>query len=186
MTVLVRGLVFDTGASGTPLALHEQQETVNYGSSTTEVTSTAWREILSIEKPHDTTAELKVYDDVTGAIVARLKPWESTSRYQTIQTPHVVPAGTSLRVTYYTYPAQLVDENQTIETSVPDEFLTWRASGDLQYLQNQPEAAQLAWSKAEEVLVNAINAARTHGERDSTIRPDTTFLNWGNDVGDPF
>jgi hypothetical protein len=180
MTVLVRGLVRDSTASGTALEFHTQEETVDLGSSTTEVTSTSFVEILAIEKPHSTTAELRVFDNVNGNVIARIKPWDTTAQFKKISTPLVVPAGTALPIRYYAYPQMLTSIDQSVETAIPNDFLVWRAAGDLHFIENMPDAAQLSWAKAEEVLTNAINARRSFGQRDATAVPDGDYLNWGD------
>jgi hypothetical protein len=180
LSVLVRGLVRDSAASGTALEFHQEEEVVSLGSSTTEVTSTSFVEILAVEKPHNTVSSLSVFDNVTGAIIGRISPWETVSRYKKLSTPLIVPAGHPLQVRFYAYPPNLTSIDQTVEASVPDDFLVWRTAGDLYMIENMPDAAQLAWAKAEEVLTNSINARRSFGQRDATAMPDSNYLDWSD------
>jgi hypothetical protein len=177
-SVILRGLIFDSTASGTALELYEAEETVSVSDDTTWTESAnSYREILAIEKPFNTTAGLVARDQQDTTIRARIAPWEDTAAYVKIETDFPVGVGTQLRVTYFTKPDQITSINDAANPAVPDQFLLWRAVGDIHWIQNQESAARVAWGKADELLQDRILAQKTTGGLEATT-PSLDGLDW--------
>jgi hypothetical protein len=177
-SVILRGLIFDSTASGTALELYEAEETVSVSDDTTWTESAnSYREILAIEKPFNTTAGLVARDQEDTTIRARIAPWEDTAAYVKIETDFPVGVGTQLRVTYFTKPDQITSINDAANPAVPDQFLLWRAVGDIHWIQNQESAARVAWGKADELLQDRILAQKTTGGLEATT-PSLDGLDW--------
>lgn len=179
-SVLVRGLVQDAGASGTALHRYVVEEVVPIADETDTDTNNSYVEVLAVEKPPNTTASLTIKEAEAGTTLARIEPWEETARYRAIETVFKMSAGEEIRVRYYGRPQRINTQTQPVELAIPRDFLVWRVAGDIHWIRNEAQAAQLAWGKAEEILNNRINALRAHGRRGATLIPGENGIIWGD------
>jgi len=163
-TVYVHGLALDTAASGTPLMYFDTREIVI--AQETPVASThLFKEILGIETDTlDKNSSVTVrYSD--GTIAARIAPNERHSRYQRIEWLAVPAAGSTITVRYYADPAKIVSESQQVDPQVDQEFMIWRVAGDLHWINQEAQAAQAAWGKADSRIQERLNSENSHGDK---------------------
>lgn len=180
--VFVRGLVRDTTSSGTTGELNMLEENIVLNGSDFTQTSNEFVQLWTIEKDFNTTAEVLIRDTMATnpQIISRIYPWESRPEYQRVECILVPTLGTQVRVRYFARPPRIIRLLQTIEEEVDQDYLVWRVAGDLHWHQNERDAAQIAWGKAEEVLQNRINQERMHGDADYRAMPTSMFLDYND------
>ncbi|MCI0354823.1 MAG: hypothetical protein L0099_07280 [Acidobacteria bacterium] len=183
MRVLVRGLGRDTAASGTALELYPIEEILSMGGSGITLTANTYVEILSLEKDEATLTDLLVTDNVTGLRLARIPSWAARSGLQRVEFLHVPPANTSVRVDYYRHPDRITGENETLDASIPEDYIVWRTVGDLEWIMERAEAAQLAWARAEANMQADYVAEETRGDYRIDPHPWTPGY---DDLEEPF
>ena len=87
----------------------------------------------------------------------------------------VPPVGTIFRIEYFRKPDELETEDQPVDVSIDTDYLTWRAAGDLHWINKEQGAAQAAWAKADEIIGSAITANESRGEVPHTFSPLFTY-----------
>lgn len=174
--VYVRGLARDTVASGTALELYETEETVSINSSETQQTTTLFTRIDSIEKPRGTLADLLVAEDADGRRISRIPTWAAHPLYKAIRFLYIPSANTTLDIEYFRRPDRLTSESQSIDPRIDEEALVWRAAGNLHWTDQEGQAAQRAWGKADEILAISKGAEDQFGERDFHVEPENFYL----------
>lgn len=162
--VYVTGLARDTSASGTAEEFYNVEETLQMAGTGATDTATTFVEVRTLQKTSDTVGDLVVRATTGSAFLARIPKRDSQSRYRRLEFQDVPAAGRVLRVEYYTRPEELVDEEQSVEPSVDEKFMLWRAVGDLHWINKEFDAAQAAWDKADQILA-ADTRAENYGER---------------------
>lgn len=166
IAVQVRGLVFDSAASGTALALREVQESVQMA-GVTNFSANYYRKVISIQKDKGTTNGLSVaYGSSLRAYVA---PWDTRPMYQQIQLMFVPIAGTQLEISYQKRPDRITSEDDSLPGFVNEEAVMWRAAGNMHWMDNEGQAAQIAWTKADQELDRVRNEEQTHGEKSYAV-----------------
>ncbi len=178
--VLVRGLVFDSTASGTALELRMAEETLNMGGSGFTATSNTFREVFALEKTRDSTSDLIVQNPLNSQTIGHIPTWDTRNEFKKIEFLFPPSGVTPVKVTYFTKPEPLGAEDQTIDPALPTDFLVWRSTGDLHWIKNEREPAQVAWAKAEEILQNRINAERTFGDANMQAIPTSDHLDFSD------
>lgn len=174
IAIQIRGLISDSTASGTALELFEAKETLTLAGVTLASTN-SYTTIISIQKDKGTAADVLIGTAADGQI-ARIPSWESRPLYHKVQFSPV-PTGQTLEVTYFRRPDRLTSEDDPIEASVNEEALVWRAAGNLHWMDNEGQAAERAWQKANEVVVLKRNEEETFGEKDFTVSPWLGYVN---------
>lgn len=151
--VHVVGLVRDSTASGTPLELYEAQETV-YLTGTNATSTNQFAEILKIEKDTlDADQDVLVKYTYNGKPVSRIMHNERAPQYKRVEflgTPNV---GDRFVCQYYTNPEKIVAEDVVLDPAIDSDVILWRVVGDLHWINSEGEAANGAWSKAEDKLL---------------------------------
>jgi hypothetical protein len=178
MSVFVRGLVRDSESSGTNVELYTVEETLSIVDNSGTTSANTYQEILTIEKPHNTTNGITARDPTGSKIIARIQPWQDTARYRKASFVFPPEANRSMEVRYYTFPQPLVKTNQSIDPAISKDYLVWRALADLHWMHGEQEASQVALARAEEIISAKIQARRHFGEKDITAIPDNSFLNF--------
>lgn len=173
--ITVRGLVQDTTASGTALEFYEAQETLTMA-GVSQATSNTYQEILAIQKDKNSTADVTATLTTSGDQVVRIPSWASRPLYQQIQLLFKPSAGTQLRMGYFRRPDRLVAEGDGVDPAINEEAVMWRAAGNLHWIDNEGQAAQLAWQRAEEIVTNLKNVEETFGEKDHGVDMWETYL----------
>jgi len=173
--VLMRGLVQDTGASGTALEFYEAQETINIASDSPVTSTTSWARIDNISKARATSADLKV-DLAGGGTVSRIPSWGTRPLFQKIEFLFIPDGVKQVRVEYYRRPQRITDENQALDASVNEDVLAWRAAGNLHWMDQEGQAAQVAWAKADQLIAKEMSREETFGDRDHGVQPGFSYL----------
>jgi hypothetical protein len=174
IAVQVRGLVSDSTASGTSLALYEAKETMSLVGATLASTNT-YTTIIAIQKDKGTTNDVLIGTAADGQI-ARIPSWEARPMYRKVQFSPV-PSGQALEVVYFRRPDRITSENDALDPAVNEEALMWRAAGNLHWMDNEGQAAERAWQKANEVIALKRNEEETFGEKDFTVSPWLGYVN---------
>lgn len=173
--VRITGMVRDTAASGTALEYQEMTETMTMGGTTATTTTTVWASLLGLEKEVGSTYWLKALNPLTGQVISFIPPGEAAAQHRRVQLLPVPGAGTRLRVVYYRRPEELHSLDAAIDNSVDREFLAWRAAGDLHHILKEASAAQLAWSKAAEIMTAQLSTEKQSPDRRQT-RPEVVYF----------
>jgi len=173
ISVQIRGLVLDTNASGTANEFYEARETVEMA-GVTESSVNTYTKIVSIQKDAATTYDVSCGTAADG-LLARIPAWETRPRYRRIQ---LQPAanGVVVELAYFRRPDRLTSEDDPLDPAINEEALVWRAAGNLHWMDNEQQAAQGAWSKANEALIIKRNEEQTFGERDMHIEPWVGYM----------
>lgn len=167
-SIYIRGLVRDSNASGTALELYDVLETVVVSSAADVSTTNAYVRIDEISKKYASTANVSVsYDD--GAVVGRIPGWSMGPSYQRIQLFNIPAAGTKLSISYKRRPDRLTAEEQVIDPGINVDAIVWRASGNIHWQDQETEAANMAWRKADEIVSQIITEEQSQGDRDYQI-----------------
>lgn len=174
--VTIRGLVRDTGASGTALELYEVSESLVMGGSGVTDTAATFVQIKEISTEQNRSSDLTVKSTVTGAILARIPPWQAYSEYARVEFFGSPEQGRQLHVEYFTDPERVLSEGDTLHSAVDIDYVKWRAVGDLHWMKQEQEAARLAWAEADAVLARLKNRENSFGERDSSNRPLVNYF----------
>jgi hypothetical protein len=173
--VVVRGLVRDTAASGSPLEFYAVEENFAMGGSDATQTANLFVRVDTIQKEVDTSGQLIVRNADDSSILSRIQPWEAQSEYPRIEFYQKPNAGHKLRVRYYVQPGVIDDESAAVPQGVPTEYIKWRAAGDIHWEKQESQPAQLAWAKADEILDSYRHRETAHGERDTQSRPTLSY-----------
>lgn len=173
LDVHLRGLVRDTGASGTALELFEAMETLSLSSSEMVTSANSYVRVVAIDKPRGSLADVLIRDATTGTLLSRVSAWEARPMFPMIQLLVVPPPGTSLEIEYFRRPDRITAESHTIDPAIHEEALVWRAAGNMHWLDDEPQVAQAAWRQADEALGRVKRAADAFGERDHHAEPPT-------------
>ena len=175
-SVYVRGLVRDTAASGTSLEFYEVQEEIMITSESSVSSANAYTEVLSIQKPKFTTSNILVTNNQAGTRISRIPAWEARPLFQKIQL-HFVPVGSiPMRIRFYTRPNRITAETDAIEPGINEEAIIWRATGNLHWSDNEDQAAERAWAKAQEALSDVKSVEESFGEKGLQIQPWLGYL----------
>lgn len=174
--VHLRGLVRDTTASGTALELYEVQETIRLDNESAVATANAYVRVLGIQKPKFTVADVHVTDDTSTLKISRIPAWETRPLFRRIQL-HFVPTARPFRVNYFKRPDRLTTETDAIDPGINEEAVVWRAVGNISFIENEDNAAGVAWGKAEDIIEKMKTMEETFGEKDSHIAPWIGYLN---------
>lgn len=167
MTVTLKGLVHDSGFSGTPLSLYEAIETFTLGSAA--VTSTnQYFKVLGLQKNKGTTGSLVLTQLTENRKVARVEPWDESSNYKVIEFMYAPATNTQMRINYYRKPDRLTSESDILDPDIDEAIIRWYAAGTMLAADEALEAGMALWSKAEKRLNEKMNADKTFGERDSS------------------
>lgn len=168
IAVQVRGLVSDSTASGTALEFYEAKETLTLAGASLASVNT-YSKVISIQKDKGTAEDILISTPADG-LIARIPSWESRPLYQKVQFSPV-PNGVTLEVAYFRRPDRITSENDPLEPSINEEAIMWRAVGNLHWTDNEGQAAERAWQKANEVIALKRNEEETFGEKDFHIEP---------------
>lgn len=176
--VLITGLGRDTTASGTAMELFHIQDALAMSGTGATVTSKTFAEVHSIEKgTFDTTADVVIKQFTNGAPLARIYSEDRRPNYQRVEWLYVPPAGKKMRVEYYIRPDRLASEGTVLPTAIDREYLVWSVVGAMHWMNNEPQAAQTAWQRAELIMQEAAIAERTQGENAMRIEPNWMYEN---------
>lgn len=168
ISVQVRGLVSDSTASGTALEFYEAKETMTLVGATLASTNT-YTSIIALQKDKGTASDVLIGTAADG-LLARIPSWEARPLYHKIQL-QPVPTGQTLEVAYFRRPDRLTSEQDPMDPSINEEAIVWRAAGNLHWMDNEGQAAERAWQKANEVIALKRNEEETFGEKDFHIEP---------------
>lgn len=174
--VRVRGLVFDSQASGTALELYEQEETIS-ANVTAVQSSNTFRQIYAIEKDSldsDSDVVIKYASETSPA--ARIATYERTPRYLSIKFLAQPDAGDPFLVRYHTGPPRIAAEDTVLDPGIDPEPIVWRVVGDLHWMQGQGQAAGAARQTADELLTNKIRQQESHGDNLAQAIPYAPFI----------
>jgi len=174
VSVQIRGLVNDTTASGTAMEFYEARETLELAGAT-ESSSNTYTRIVSFQKDYKTEEDV-LFGTATDGLIARIPGWETRPRYQRIQF-QPIPSGETLELAYFRRPDRITSEDDPLDPAINEEAVVWRTVGNLHWMDQQPQAAQGAWSKAGEALIIKKNEEETFGEKDFHIEPWLGYLN---------
>lgn len=163
-SVYVRGLAQDTTASGTALEYFEASEIVVAQETPVESTNLYHRVEIIEADLRDRSSDIKVIYSTGSLPAARIPKNERTASYRKIQWLATPTTGSQFEVLYLARPAQIASESQQLPPEVPDDFLVWRVVGDLQYLAEQPQAAALAWQRADQLVGQQMSAELGHND----------------------
>ena len=175
--VEVYGTVRDASESGSPLELYDIRETIAITSDAGFQTANAYVDLKSLSKDRSTTNLLAVVNDQSGKVVSRIMPQSHVAAYRRVEFDSVPAAGRQVRVEYFTSPDRIDSELQPLDPALNIDYLVWMAVGDLHWLLKETQNAQVAWSKADELLAQEANKERTFGENGETITPDFGYMN---------
>jgi len=173
--VTVKGLMQDTSASGTALEFYEDLEILTIQDESAVTGAKTWSRIDEISKARATNSDLQV--SIAHGTVSRIPRWSTRPLYQQLQFVHVPVSGTRLEVQYFRRPDRLTSEQHTIDPLINEDALVWRAAGNLHWMDQEGQQANLAWRKAEEILNDQKNVEETFGEKDHSIQPWSGYFN---------
>lgn len=175
-TVYVRGTAQDTSASGTPLEFYDYEESVT-ALETPVTTSALFYRIFSIEAANlDRSNDIFVRYSTDAVPAARIPTFERHSKYKKIEWLAKPAAGAAFTCRYYADPVKINSETQALDPQIPEDYLVWRIVGDLHWIAEQPQAAQAAWGRADELMRTKIEAETTHGDQYSQAIPYAPFI----------
>jgi len=167
-SVYVRGLVRDSNASGTALELYDVLETVVISSAADASTTNSFVRVDEVSKKYASKANITVkYSD--GSVVGRIPSWSMGPSYQRIQLFNIPNAGTILSIAYKRRPDRLTAEEQVIDPGINLDAIIWRASGNIHWQDQETEAANMAWRKADEIVGQILTEEVSQGDRDYQI-----------------
>ncbi|MEE8522193.1 MAG: hypothetical protein V3S83_12605, partial [Gemmatimonadota bacterium] len=180
MDVFVRGLVRDTTASGTALEFHEVQETVTLGGAALPTANT-YTEIIALQKPKKSLAEVIVTNNQTALKIARIPLWRTRAQYKRVQLHFIPVAGTVFEVIYFRKPDRIVSEDDPLDPAINEEAIMWRAAGNMHWMDNEDQAAERGWRQAASILKKIRVMEESFGEEDHSVQPWTGYLELEND-----
>jgi len=175
--VLVKGLVHDSNASGTAMEYYEKQETISLVGDSTYTSTTQWTKIEEISKEYGTAADIKITYGNSARPISRIPNWGTRPMFASIEFLQAPTAGTKLKVQYHRQPDRLTSENSPVHPAINEDALVWRAAGNLHWMDQEGQAANVAWQKAGEILNDQKTVQETFGERDHSIQPWTGYFN---------
>jgi hypothetical protein len=163
-SVYVHGLAHDTTASGTVLEYFSTREIV-VAQETPVAGNLAFKEILGIEADTLNKNNAIVVRYADGTLAARIEANERHSRYQRVEFLGVPAQGSAIEIRYYSDPAKVVSESQQIDPQVDEEFLVWRVAGDMHWMNQEAQASQAAWGKADSRIKERLHSENAHGDK---------------------
>ncbi len=164
-SVFVRGLAFDTAASGSALEYFEASEIV-VAQETPTATVNQFKEVLAIEADTlDKNHDIVVRYDTGDLPAARILKNERHTSYEKIQWLAKPATGNLFTVRYYEDTEKIASESQILPPQVDTDVIVWRTVGDLHWISEAPQAAQLAWQRADELIQVHMTAQVSHGDR---------------------
>lgn len=177
--VTIHGFLRDSTSSGTALELYEGTEVVTLGGAA-QNTSNAFVRVKSIEKDGlDTDCDVLIkFNEPTVKTVARIGAHERGPQYRRVQFLGKPTAGNTVRVAYYERPTRIVAEDVNLDPAVYPDVLIWRVVGDLHWINEDPQAAQIAWAKAEKMMDERIRAQTAQGEQLMQAIPYAPATEW--------
>lgn len=176
-SLVIRGMVRDSSASGSPLELYPLVETYTVGGTSYSITDASFVTVDSIEKSiTDGSADITIWNHSTAKILARIPAGERSPAYQRIEFLYQPTAGNQVRVEYFARPARLVSETGAVPADVDHDYLVWRVAGDMEFLANEGQSAQVAWAKADGMMQEKRVAEQTQGEKSIQIQPDASYF----------
>lgn len=178
--VTIRGLARDTAASGTALEFYEISESVVMAGTNATNTASTFVQIKEISTEQNRLSDLTVKAAATGAILARIPPWQAYSEYVRVEFFGSPEQGRALHVEYFTDPERILSEGDTLHSAIDIDYVKWRAVGDMHWIKQEQEAARLAWAEADSVLARLKNRENSFGERDSSNRPLVNYFDLEN------
>jgi hypothetical protein len=181
ITLYLQGLARDTAASGTALELYPVRESITFNGSAFTGTANTYVQLLDVYKTSNSSADVIINDSVAGTPISRIAGWQDRPNFQSVEFMWIPQSGTQIQASYFTRPEQIVSENQVVDNNVDHDYIVWRAAGDIHWQKEQQQAAQLAWAKAEERLLDLANAAQNFGEIDIRTVPTSNFLDFHDD-----
>ncbi len=173
--VRIRGLVRDAGASGTAMELQPQGEIMTMGGTDPTNSSLTYVRLDYVEKEIATSFDLKVKDPISGAIVSYIPASSGRAQLRRVEFLRTPPTNTVFRLEYFRKPDELETEDQPVDISIDTDYLTWRAAGDLHWINKEQGAAQAAWAKADEIIGSSIASQENRGEVPHTFSPLFTY-----------
>ena len=173
--VRVTGLLRDTAASGTALELQEHTETLTMGGTNVTQTTTVWASLLGLEKDAGSTNWLKALNPLSSQVISFIPPGEVAVQHRRIQMLPVPSAGLNLRIAYYRRPEEIHSLDAALDNSVDLDFLAWRSAGDIHWTLKEMNAAQLAWTKAAEIMAANLSREKQSPTKRQTS-PDFTYF----------
>jgi len=174
--VEIYGRVRDASESGSALELYDVRETVAIVSDAAVQTVNSYVDVRAISKDRSTAAFLHVVDDISGKVVSRVMPQDASPAYRRIEFNVIPGAGRVVLVEYFTPPDRIDSELQALDPAINIDYLVWAGVGDLHWILNETQNAQVAWGKADEILAQEANKERTFGENPESITPDFTYF----------
>lgn len=178
INVSIAGLVNDTAASGTALALREAKEVISLGGST-EASTQVYTRITSIQKDKGTTNDLVIGSAADG-LLSRIPSWETRPLFRNIElSPR--SSGQTMEVTYFRRPDRLTQESDTIDPGINEEAILWRAVGNMHWIDQEGQQAERAWKKASEAAIAKRTEEETFGEIDLHVEPWAGYMSLENE-----
>jgi len=175
-TVYIRGTAQDTTASGTPLEFYETEESVTAVQTPVTTTNLFYR-VFSIEAANLDRGSDVIARYSTGSLpAARVPTFDRHSKYNRIEWLAKPAAGAAFQCQYYADPPKMNSETQALDPQIPEDYLLWRTVGDLHWIAEQPQAANAAWGRADELLKTKIDAETTHGDQNHQAIPFAPFI----------
>lgn len=175
-TVTIHGLAQDTTASGTALEYFQTTELV-VAQETPVASTNLYKEVIGLEASTlDKDNDIRVRWQTGDLPAARIAKNAQRPEYQRIQWLVKPEVGRQFITRYYTNPPKIETESAILDPQIPADFLIWRTVGDLQFMAEQPTAAQQAWNRADQLLAMKIQAAQNHGDRLEQAIPFAPFI----------
>jgi hypothetical protein len=164
--VTVHGFLRDSTSSGTALELYEHSEVITLGGSA-QNTGHEFVRIKSIEKDGlDTESDVVVkVNEPAVKPIARIGANERSPQYRRIQFLGKPAAGDQITVSYYERPLRVTAEDVNMDPAIHTDIIVWRVVGDLHWIGEDPQAAQIAWAKAEKLMDERMRAQTSQGEQ---------------------
>ncbi len=184
-SVYVHGLALDTAASGSVLQYFSTREIV-VAQETPVASVNLYKEILGIEADTVDKNNAIIVRYADGTLAARIEANERHSRYQRIAWLGTPAEGSDIVVRYFADPAKIVSESQQIDPQVDEEFLVWRVAGDMHWMNQEAQASQAAWGKADSRIKERLNAENAHGDKLIQAIPYAPMLDPDIDSGEFF
>lgn len=172
MTVRIQGLVEETAASGTSLRFRRVTESFTMA-GVTEVSANTYVRILVVQKSRPTDATLNVA--YGSQLQSRVLGPEASAAFPRLEIYPGADAGYAIEMRYFRRPERLNDEDSAIDPGINEQALLWRAVGNMHWMDNERDAAQLAWQRAEITVAELRTQEEAHGEEDHTIDPAVSY-----------
>jgi len=177
LTIFITGYGLDTLASGTALEFPLVTESFLITGTGATTTAQSYTRVESIEKSSlDGDADVIVRDSESSAPLSRIPADARSAAYARIEFLYIPPAGRRLRVEYYTHPDRVVNEQSALPSAVQRDYLIWRVVGDVHWIDNEPQQAQLAWQKADGLMQEEALAQEGRGDRLKLVSPRQIYF----------